>query len=109
MSVAAIKTLIISLAMVFNVRAPLALEICQLEADFNPAAVGDEGKAQGLWQWHLASWEHVRGKMGRPLMDERLDPVESTLTAMYAMSELDLYRWWKTYPIAMRNLGKETK
>lgn len=107
MSLAQLKRMIMGFAIAYGVDPMLALEICRLESSFRPEAVGDEGKAVGLWQWHLKSWDHVRLKMGIIGDDMRAWPRESTLAAMYAMGELDLYRWWSTYPIAMTNLGKE--
>ena len=64
------------------------------ESRYDVMAVGDDGMAIGLWQWHIGSWEYVRGKMGLPLEDRRADPVESTITAIYAIDRLGLARWW---------------
>jgi len=66
------------------------------ESSLDAGAVGDDGAAVGLWQWHLSSWECVRAHMNAPLDDLRADAWESTRTAMYAMGELDLYHWWST-------------
>jgi len=104
MSVIAIKTLIVFCALTYGVNPALALRICELESDFNVTAVGDQGDAVGLWQWHKPSWEVVRRHMGKPTTDLRADPVESTETAMYAMGEMGLGRWWSTYEIAKANV-----
>jgi len=84
----------------YGVNECLALRIAYHESEFNPYAEGDDGKAVGLWQWHLPSWHHVRDKMGRPLDDERSQPWASTDTAMYAMGVLGLWQWWSTLEMA---------
>lgn len=104
-SALAIITLIRSLALVYGVDQSVAVTICRLESAFNPLAVGDDGEAVGLWQWHLKSWEHVRKRMGRSLEDDRADPLESTETALYAMGVLGLSRWWSTYGLALKEVG----
>jgi hypothetical protein len=68
------------------------------ESNYIADAVGDRGRALGLWQWHAPSWRYVRERMGAdPDPALRADVEESTLTALYAMSELNLYRWWSTH------------
>lgn len=105
-STLAIMAVIRSLAQLYGVDPALALCICRSESSFNPRAVGDEGRAVGLWQWHLPSWEHVRRSMDLPATDLRADVVESTEAAMYAMSVLGLYHWWSTYPGCLEELGR---
>lgn len=68
--------------------------IVQHESGWNPQAVGDNGAAVGMWQWHIGSWQHVRNQMALPLNDERDDPIQSTLTAAYAIGVLGLDDWW---------------
>jgi len=41
-----------------------------------------------------------------PDPDLRYDPRENIETALFAMGEMGLYRWWSTYPIAKANLGQ---
>ena len=77
-----------------GVDADFAVCIAWHESRYDVMAVGDDGMAIGLWQWHLGSWEYVRGKMGLPLEDRRNDPVESTITAIYAIDRLGLAHWW---------------
>jgi len=89
----------------YGVHPRLAVIIARRESSFYPDAVGDKGDAIGLWQWHLASWTHVRVKMGLDTKDMRSDPWESTITAMYAMGVLHLYKWWSTYKPALSELG----
>jgi len=83
----------------------LAVIICRRESSFNPTAVGDQGQAVGLWQWHIASWNQVRDSMGLRGLDLRKDPYESTITAMFAMGVLHLYRWWSTYKPALNEMA----
>jgi soluble lytic murein transglycosylase-like protein len=64
------------------------------ESEFDPAAVGDQGRARGLWQFHLPSWVHVRTAMGASVEDRRDNPVEATVTALYAIKHLNLAHWW---------------
>lgn len=73
-----------------------AICIAVAESSLDPNIPGDDGKAVGLYQWHLPSWEYVRERMGEPLDDLRIDSWEATRTAMYAMGKLDLGRWWMT-------------
>lgn len=68
--------------------------IVERESEWNPQAIGDDGAAVGLWQWHLGSWEYVRDRMGLPTDDERDSPIESTRTAAYAIGVLGLDDWW---------------
>lgn len=99
-----IMRVILGLAIVYGVDPLLATDICRLESDFDPTAVGDDGLAVGLWQWHMGSWAYVRDKMGESQEDERLDVYESTRTAMFALGALGLHHWWSAYPIAKRNV-----
>lgn len=82
------------LAPVFDVPPDYAACVVRLESAWDPAAVGDEGAAVGLWQWHLGSWEYVRGQMGLPTDDQRENPVQSTVTAFHAIGRMDLAHWW---------------
>lgn len=92
-----LATVIAIHALLAGVPHEYALCVAEAESTFNAAAVGDGGKVLGLWQWHVPSWKHVREKMGADTSPAlRADPVESTRTALYAMSELGLYRWWST-------------
>jgi len=91
-------------ARAYGVHPGLAVIIARRESSFDPDAVGDNGDAVGLWQWHWKSWHYVREKMGLDTFDGRADPWESTVTAMYAMSVLHLYRWWSTYQPALQEM-----
>lgn len=88
----------------YGVDPALAVEICFLESSFNPAAVGDEGKSVGAWQFKKHTWNRVRTAMGLDTTDYRDNFVVSTYTAMYAMGVLDMYSHWSAYPIALKNI-----
>ena len=97
MTATALAALITFHALLAGVPHEYALCIVEHESKFDIVARGDGGKAVGLWQWHEPSWKHVREKMGADTSPAlRADPVESTRTALFAMSELGLYRWWST-------------
>ena len=96
-------SMVYNTATYYGVDPVYACEIVRLESEWNTRAVGDKGKAVGLWQWHLDSWVHVRVRMGESTEDLRLDPVESTVTAMYAIKVLGLERWWSTSAEAKEN------
>lgn len=91
-------------AQAYGVHPGLAIIIARRESNFRPSVEGDQGLAHGLWQWHLKSWNHVRGKMGLDSTDLRYDPWESTVTAMFAMGVLHLYKWWSTYQPALQEM-----
>lgn len=95
----------------YDVNPLLAYNICFLESTCNPHAVGDDGEAIGLWQWHEESFDHVVRKMVAageiehpPDAGARKSIWTSTKVAMYAMGKLDLYDWWSTYEVAKRKL-----
>ena len=88
------EVMVRQLAPAFGVDPERAACIVRLESEWDPGAVGDDGAAVGLWQWHPESWRHVRAAMGASVEDRRADPVESTVTALYAIGRLDLGRWW---------------
>lgn len=70
--------------------------VCAAESRYDANAVGDNGRALGPWQWHVPSWTETRLEMGLdPDPALRADPVESTVTAFYAMSH-GKYHWWST-------------
>lgn len=100
LSESSVVDMVESLAHTYHVNATIALEICRLESGFKPDAVGDNGAAVGLYQWHKQSWEHVRRLMGEAPTDCRLDPWQNIATAMYAMGCQGLYTWWSTYQAA---------
>ncbi len=106
-----IRLMIQALAPAFGVDPRLACEIVRLESSFRPWAIGDDGLAVGLWQWHYQSWVYVRRQMAKAGFDiteieadKRADIFESTITALYAIGQMGLGHWWSTYKIALRNV-----
>jgi hypothetical protein len=79
----------------YKVSTALAHCIAFKESSYRTDAIGDGGKALGLFQWHKPSWEFMRAKMGESTEDKRDCPEEATKTAMYAISKGYL-RWWTT-------------
>jgi soluble lytic murein transglycosylase-like protein len=90
-----IATIITLSAQFYGVPPEYAMCIAQAESNLDPSAVGDNGDALGLYQWHVAAWTETRAKMGLdPDPALRADPYEATNTAMYAMGVLhDWYKW----------------
>ena len=83
-------------AYLYGVNENLALCIAKNESGFNPEAVGDNSLAVGIFQWHLSSWKIMRKKMGLSQADERTDVIESTKTAMFAISQ-GYGNWWTPF------------
>jgi len=81
------------MALAFGVEPERAACIVRLESQWDPMAIGDDGAAVGLWQWHLASWRHVRARMGLSLEDRRHDPVASTSVALWWIRQ-GYGHWW---------------
>lgn len=93
----ALEALVVRAALAEGVDPRLALCIVGRESSWNPAAVGDRGRAVGLWQWHLPSWQHVRRQMGLDAADQRDDPEAASRAACWALAR-GYARWWSTYP-----------
>ena len=88
----------------------LACKMVEYECGWNPRP-GDPTKdgvylAQGPWQFHLETWVYIREKMGRSTEDLRDDWVESTQTAMFAMTELHREAWWSSWRRIMQENAK---
>ncbi len=84
-------------ANLYGVSPEYAACVCQAESHYEVRAVGDGGRALGLWQWHVPAWTETRLAMGLdPDPALRADPTEATLTAMYAMGVEGRYDWWTT-------------
>jgi hypothetical protein len=89
-----IATIITLYANLYGVPPDYALCVAQAESRLDPAAVGDSGRAAGLWQFHEPFWREMRAEMGRdadPAL--RFDVRESTETAMYAMRRGYWEKW----------------
>lgn len=76
-----------------GVDADFAACVVRHESEWDPAAIGDQGRAVGLFQWHRPSWRHVRRAMGLSIEDRRHDARESTVTALWAMNN-GYADWW---------------
>jgi hypothetical protein len=63
------------------------------ESRFDPNAIGDGGRAHGVWQYHLATWQMFRRQMGLSTEDLRACEEEATRTTAWAISK-GLDRHW---------------
>jgi hypothetical protein len=77
------------LAVEQGVDAERALETVRLESQWDPSAVGDEGDAVGLWQWHGAesvnTWAWACELTGHAAWADdanRADALKSTIVAL---------------------------
>ena len=83
-------------------------EIARLESNWDPQAMGDEGEAIGLFQFHPATWRWARKKMGLdPSLNIRLSQWESARTWAWLCHEGHA-DWWTAHEKALANLGMET-
>lgn len=87
------EALVRAMAEAMGVDADYAACIVRRESEWDADAVGDQGRARGLWQWHLGSWRHVRAKMGLSIEDRRDDPVASTSAALWWIRQ-GYGHWW---------------
>lgn len=70
----------------------IAVARCESSLDVN--AVGDQGAAVGLWQFHLPTWTaNARRVFGRDVGDLRTDPVRSSVVAAWMWSVGQSYQW----------------
>lgn len=113
---ATILSLIFFWASVYGVRFDYATEICRLESSFDPNAVGDNGAAIGLYQWHDTSMMYVLRKMKEdgeiqhiPKYDARREVNLNIRAAMYAMGELNLDKWWSTSKEARASIWRNRR
>lgn len=107
-----LEVVIGEIAEAFEINPEIALRVVEYETagTWDPNIPGDDGEAIGLWQWHLESWLMVRKHMGASLKDLRSDPIDSTITAMYAWKVMNLQHWWSTYTRASEEVRrKETQ
>ena len=92
-----IEAMIEHVAEAMGVNPEYAACIAYHESRFDSDAVGDQGRALGLYQWHYPSWVHVRQHMGLSTDDLRGDPVQATVTAVWAWKH-GYRHWWSTAP-----------
>ena len=86
------------LAPMYGVDPAFAAEVVRRESDWDIVAVGDDGDAVGLWQFHKPAFETgYRLEFGSEVdwsgADMRLDPVVSTRVALRLMQE-GYVGWW---------------
>jgi len=77
----------------YGVPEDFALCVADHESRFDPHAIGDDGDAVGLYQFHLSTWQHFRTRMGLPADDLRLDAREAARTACWAFANGFQQRW----------------
>ena len=77
----------------YGVSARYLVCLAREESRFNPNATGDGGRAHGVAQWHLGSWQFMREKMGLSTEDLRLCPEESIRTMAFAVAN-GYSHWW---------------
>jgi len=77
----------------YGVSARYLVCLAREESRFDPNASGDSGKAYGVWQYHLATWQMFRRQMGLSTEDLRACEKESTRTTAWAISK-GLDRHW---------------
>lgn len=80
----------------YGVNVELAHCIAFNESNYNTSAVGDSGKAGGIFQFWSGTWKGWRKKMGRSTKDTRFVAKDNIETAMFVMSKGG-YRNWSPY------------
>lgn len=90
-----------------------AVAVVTLESDWEPAAVGDNGLAVGLWQFHgdesVGTWGWACQLTGHEDWADdvnRLDPVVSSIVAleMIALGWGDLWTGWRMTEISRHEM-----
>ena len=77
----------------YGVDEDFALCVAFRESSYNPLAVGDGGRALGLYQFWLSTWRMIRKKMGEDTTDYRMNPNEAAKTACWAFAHGYGYHW----------------
>jgi soluble lytic murein transglycosylase-like protein len=77
----------------YGVNVSLAHCIANAESAYQSGAVGDSGKAVGVYQFHHATWRGWRKKMGRSTKDTRFVAKDNIETAMFVMSKGGYKNW----------------
>lgn len=70
----------------YGVNPQLVFCVIEKESSWNTFAVGDSGKAKGLAQFWLNTYQWFRRAMGLSQKDERTDKAEAIKTLCYALS-----------------------
>ena len=98
------KFMVRTMAETMGVNPDYAACIVERESAWDPAALGDRGRAVGLWQWHLGSWRHVRRAMGLSIEDRRHEPVASTAAALWWIRQ-GHDDWWTAAKLCEAHKG----
>ena len=86
------------LAPMYGVDSEFATEVVRRESEWNIYAVGDDGDAVGLWQFHKPAFEtgyrlEYGAEVDWSAPDMRLDPEVSTRVALRLIQE-GYVEWW---------------
>lgn len=95
------KELVTKYAQVYNVNSKVMLAMMRCESSGNQSAIGDGGRAKGLYQYHTGTWERIENKLGKD-MDINSEHDQVHMTA-YALSQ-GMGSQWTSY-VAIKNGG----
>lgn len=95
------KELVTKYAQVYNVNSKVMLAMMRCESSGNQSAIGDGGRAKGLYQYHTGTWERIENKLGKD-MDINSEHDQVHMTA-YALSQ-GMGSQWTSYR-AIKNGG----
>ena len=71
-----------------------AVRVVECESTFRPDAIGDDGRAVGLWQWWYETWTaSARRALGYDPGDRRTDPLLSTAVAAHKVATEGWWAW----------------
>lgn len=88
------KELIKKYAEVYNVNDKVMLAMMNCESSGNQSAIGDGGRAYGIYQYHNGTWERLEDKIGKD-MDITSEHDQVQMTA-YALSQ-GMGSQWTSY------------
>ena len=88
-------------AQVYNVNSKVMLAMMRCESSGNQSAIGDGGRAKGLYQYHTGTWERIEKKLDKD-MDINSEHDQIHMTA-YALSQ-GMGSQWTSY-VAIKNGG----
>lgn len=95
------KELVTKYAQVYNVNSKIMLAMMRCESSGNQSAIGDGGRAKGLYQYHTGTWERIEKKLDKD-MDINSEHDQIHMTA-YALSQ-GMGSQWTSY-VAIKNGG----
>lgn len=95
------KELVTKYAQVYNVNSKVMLAMMRCESSGNQSAIGDGGRAKGIYQYHTGTWERIEDKLGKD-MDINSEHDQIHMTA-YALSQ-GMGSQWTSY-VAIKNGG----